>query len=169
MSQPLQPPKQCRDDPAIAGDERLWRMIHPSQLKPDPNSQCKWTPVSGAFVDQQGEMSVDRASLRKSVAETVKLKPYNHVAEFTAREVRDLGYHVYPAPTRMCRKCGVDIGEGDHPCPHCGELDQIEPNPSHAIVCPKLTRSAARKISERPDVLVFLNPKSIAANKPPGG
>jgi hypothetical protein len=129
MTQPATKNRVCHDDPSVCNDEKLWRRVH-GQLVRDEQIPGGWRPMSGVFVDSIGEMSVNRAHL-STIAHTVAESPGCHIAELAASEVRELGYNVY--------------------------ADPLENNPAHAIICPKMKDSHARKLAKRPRILVHIN------------
>jgi hypothetical protein len=116
---------ECIDDPAIADGEILWRYIHQTQVTRDRTSG-RLRPKSGAFIDNQ-RMSVDIASLTS--IESARLRnPRKFTAQFTARLMRDM------------QKCVTQ------------QLDRDPDNLAHAVVCPQLSPSQARRIANRQDI-----------------
>jgi hypothetical protein len=124
--------QDCVDDPSINANEVLWRYVHPTQVTLDQASQC-WRPKSGAFVDRSGRMSCDVSS-QTSLASAQQRNPGKFIAQFTVETVRKMG-------KRVTQKLDVDPD-----------------NPAHAVVCPKLTVSEARRISGLSDVWAFSPP-----------
>ena len=111
----------CRDlgdDESIPDDAVLWRRIN--QFDPDGKR-----PSTGNFRDSSGELSVCLASLTDRDS---ALAGYAHfrLAAFSAGEVRQFG----------------------KPSEYIIRHDPTEGDPSHALICPKLTKSAAKKLSQ---------------------
>ena len=113
-----QPCRDLGDDESIPDDAILWRRIH--QLDKDGKR-----PSTGNFRDSDGELSVCWAPLtdRESVLAT---RPDFRLVAFTAGEVRQLckpgKYVVRHAPTKE--------------------------DPSHTVICPRLTRGTALRLSQ---------------------
>ena len=117
----------CEDDPSIADDEILWRYVHQTQLTTD-NLTGRVKPASGAFRDKH--MSVDVASMT-SIPIAQARNPGKFIAKFAAADVRKFGKYVTHA------------------------IDPDPENPAHAVVCPKLSQSEARILSDQVGVWVL--------------
>ena len=91
-----------------------------------------WRPMSGAFIDRNtAELSVNLASLTTLKA-TLADHTEDSIAEFTAGEIRAMGYSVV--------------------------RDPLPDNMAHSLVCPQLTKAHARKLANRETIWVYLNP-----------
>ena len=130
-------------------------------------SDCGRRPQSGSFRDPQ--MSVDRARL-STIADTLSLEPGRDIAEFTAKNVRDLGLRVYADSCFICRCCGSHLGTNPV-CPKCKSDRNVYHNKAHAIVCPAMREAAARKFAK--DTATLLNiteeDRKIARDLGPAG
>lgn len=119
------PPTERVDDPAIRDDEILWRLVHPSQIKVDPETGNR-IPSCGAF-HPSDEMSVHRASLTTSEIVLANY-PQHSLVEFPAGVARSV-------------ECIV-------------VSDPLPDNPAHALVCGKssggrLSMSQAKQIARQ--------------------
>jgi hypothetical protein len=122
----------CVDDPVIAHTEILWRAVHPTQVTVD-HITGSFRPKSGAFRDANHRLSIDVSS-QTVIADTCGRNPGKFIAQFTVKEVRDLGKKVTQSVER-------------------------EPNnPAHGIVCPKLSGAEARIIANRENAWVHPPP-----------
>ena len=113
---------ECVDDGTILGTEILWRFVHPSQLTRDKLTG-RVKPTSGAFRESSHKMSVDIASMT-CLADARRRNPGKFTARFSVETVRGFGKSVTQ------------------------KLDPDPDNPAHAIVCPKLTPTEARGLSD---------------------
>lgn len=138
----------CHDDPAIGDSERLWRLVG---TVADPAVPGGMRPESGSLRDER--MSVNRAKL-STLEETLSLQPDREIAEFTAASVRELGLRVYADPCYVCRQCGRHLGNEPSTCPSCNSDARIYRNMAHAIVCPAMSKSAARRFAKEKTELV---------------
>jgi hypothetical protein len=87
---------EWQDDPSISNNERLLRRVHPSQIKPDPESG-EARPSSAAFKSSTGLTSVSIASLTTPDAVLVGYEKHSLV-EFEAAIARSAGCIVVRAP-----------------------------------------------------------------------
>src|SRR6266568_5131279 len=111
---------ECVDDPSIPDSALIWRRIAPDQLKPDGNS---FRPSSGAF-STGAEMSVHLADLT-SVEDVARQYPNHSIVQITVALVRELKLRIVRDPL----------------------TDEIPPDLSHAIVCPRATGSAVKRMA----------------------
>jgi len=112
---------QWVDDHTIPDSEGLWRRIPPSvsYIAPDAKTNT-WRPSSGVFIDQRGELSVNRASLTM-VEQTLAGTQGYSLVEVKAEVFRARGYAVV--------------------------ADPLPENPAHALVCGKISKIHAREIT----------------------
>jgi hypothetical protein len=100
----------------IPNEEDLWRRIWPRAYVPGEGR-----PISGAFRDSRGQLSVHRSS-RTTPAQALAGRPSFGLVAFSAGFVRNLdGYDVYPDPTAE--------------------------DPSHCVIKPKLTGAHADELA----------------------
>ncbi len=144
----------CRDDPDIGDDELLWRLV---MTTPDSiASGCGRRPQSGSFRDSR--MSVDRARL-STIADTLSLQPDRDIAQFSVKNVRELGLSVYADPCFICRGCGSHLGT-NRACAKCKSDRNVYHNKSHAIVCPAMKEGVARKFARDQAALLEITPEN---------
>lgn len=129
------PPTNRVDDPTISNNERLWRRVHPSQIKPDQETGNP-IPSSAAFRPSD-EMSVHLASLTSPEAVLANY-PQHGLAEFTAGVARSIGCILVRNP--------------------------LSDDPAHALVCGKnptghLSKSEAREIARQARWVIFRPPQ----------
>ena len=111
---------ECVDDLSIADTARLWRRVAPDQLRQDGDS---YRPSSGVFATR-AEMSVHLADLT-SVEEVARNYPNYSIVQFTVALVRELKLRVVRDP----------------------QPDESPPDLSHAIVCPRASGSAVKRMA----------------------
>lgn len=146
----------CRDDPAIGDGELLWRLV--TIIGDGPDGAARPRPTSGSFRDRHGMLSVNRAKL-STVERTLWIQPDNQIAEFTAADVREFSYKIYADPVYVCLHCRRDIGAEPTACPNCGYGGPFYHNLAHAVVCPKISDSAARKIAKEQAKVITVSPE----------
>lgn len=127
---------ECVDDPSIPDSARLWRRVAQDQLRPDGET---YRPSSGVF-STGAEMSVHLADLT-SVEEVGKHYPKHSIVQFTAALVRELKLRIVRDP----------------------QMDEVPPDPSHAIVCPRATGGAVKRMTKACTFVKLVPPP------PPGG
>lgn len=115
------PPPDHSDDKTIPDQEFLWRLVDPGRIKWDEDKEG-YRPISGVFRDGDQEMSVNIASLT-NIQETLKGAggPYYSIAQFQTALIRSFNCFIVRAPEKN--------------------------NPSHALVCPKMTKTQAKVLS----------------------
>lgn len=107
---------ECIDDESIPSTEMLWRRISKDVLVVQGGEE---RPMSGAFMDTRGELSVHLAS-KTSVELVSQLYPEHGIVEIPASLVRSLELRIMARPTA--------------------------PDPSHAVVCPRASSSKQSKL-----------------------
>jgi hypothetical protein len=111
---------ECVDDLSIPDSARLWRRVAPEQLRPNGGT---YRASSGVF-STGAEMSVHLADLT-SLEEVARHYPNHSVVQITAVLVRELKLRIVRDPI----------------------LDETPPDPSHAVVCPRATSSAVKRMA----------------------
>jgi hypothetical protein len=125
------------DDPSISDGERLWRRVHPSWIKIDPD--MGQPDVSSAVFSTRAEVSVAIAALTTTEI-FLRDAPLQSIIEFTAGAARAAGCTVV--------------------------RDPLPDDPAHALVCGskshgQLTKTQQQLMKQASRLILFINPEPI--------
>lgn len=128
------PDGECRDDDRVSDNDLLYRRIIPRWVHTGGDVI---RPQSNSFIDRHtGRLSVHIASLTTPEdALAVAKRPQEYLVAIPVALVRELEYNIMHVPT--------------------------DEDPSHAVICPQLSKSPARRLAHEAEWVVPEDPEVL--------